>query len=124
MKILLIEDDAHSSLLIEKYLNQSEFQVRVARDSKEAMDIAMEFEPHYLISDWNIFDHVTGIDVSKAILSLLPQAEVILISAYPKSEIEAKAHAAGVKPIAVLEKPIILSDLLEVLNRSVSFSTK
>lgn len=77
---------------------------------------AKEFHPDILIADIRM-PKLNGIDLGREIAAIYPKCKIIMISAY--SEKEYLKSAISLNVIAYVEKPIMLSELEEALQKAV-----
>lgn len=78
-KILVVDDDAKTADLIRMYLEREGFQVMVAYDGREALEIARQRRPHLLVLDL-MLPKVSGLDVCR-ILRYETQTPMIMLTA-------------------------------------------
>lgn len=65
-KILVVEDEKYTRLIIEKLLKKNNYDVYTATNGKDALDIVEEIKPKLIIADWNM-PVLNGIDLCKAV---------------------------------------------------------
>ncbi len=78
-KILVVDDDVKTVDLIRMYLEREGFQVFVAYDGREALEIARHKRPHLLVLDL-MLPKVSGLDVCR-ILRYETQTPMIMLTA-------------------------------------------
>jgi CheY-like chemotaxis protein len=113
-RVLVIEDEPvvlHTLVLI---LKQHGFEVRSARNGKEALAIGPEFHPDTLLCDINLPD-MDGIQVAVRLKQDLPACRVILLSGeIGSTDLLDEAASRGIH-FEVLAKPAEPQHLLRVL---------
>ena len=72
-KILVIDDEPIPCRMLHHFLTGEGHEVRTALDADEAVQVAHDFRPDLLISDWLLKDK-TGLDVALAVRDELPEA--------------------------------------------------
>jgi len=65
-KILIVEDDKYTRLIIEKLLTKNNYQVFSATNGQEALDIINNKNPKVIIADWNM-PVLNGLDLCKTV---------------------------------------------------------
>jgi CheY-like chemotaxis protein len=114
-KILVIDDEPIPWRMLHHFLTGEGHEVRTALDADEAVQVAHDFRPDLLISDWLLKDK-TGLDVALAVRDELPEARVIFTTGLPATVVAEKARAAS--NVSVLEKPFDLESLVAANRRS------
>jgi two-component system alkaline phosphatase synthesis response regulator PhoP len=113
-RVLVIEDEPVVLHTLELILQQHGYDVRGARDGKEALLIAPGFRPHTLLCDINLPD-IDGIQVAIRLKQESPDCRVILLSGEIRSaELLEEAARRGFH-FEVLAKPADPQHLLRVL---------
>ncbi|WP_456330004.1 response regulator [Archaeoglobus sp.] len=114
-EVLVVDDDCGICELYKEILRK--FKVISACSGKEGLELYRKFKPELIVVDIKMPD-MNGVEVTKEILKLNPNAVVIAVTAYRK-EFEEKILAVGAKE--VLEKPFNIEDLrnriLKYLNK-------
>ncbi|MCB9833483.1 MAG: diguanylate cyclase [Planctomycetes bacterium] len=65
-RILIVEDDRHSLITLTKRLERSGYEVHVARDGQEGLELALELNPDVILSDW-MMPRMDGITMCRSI---------------------------------------------------------
>ena len=113
-KVLIVEDEPVVLHTLELILKQQGYDVRGARDGKEALAIGPEFQPNVLLCDINLPD-VDGIQVATQLKRELPHCRAILLSGeITSTELLEDAAKQGMH-FEVLAKPTEPHQLLRVL---------
>ncbi len=115
LKVLIVDDDPSVRMALRATLVDSGFQVRTAESPYSALDIADEYHPDVVVSDWELGTALNGIELCKALIGRIPRAKIILMTGAEKSRME-KA-AASVRPCAVLQKPFDMYSLVGELEK-------
>lgn len=103
-RILVVDEAADSAALFQQVLSQNS-EVRVARNAKQGLELALRFVPDLIILDLVLPD-VNGLEwlVSLRRSQRLSATPVIICSAIPQRNVEQALEGLGVA--AYLEKPI------------------
>lgn len=110
VKILVVDDEYayRNSLCV--LLGCEGFEVRAAQNAQEAYNIVQGFVPDLLVVDWILQDQVDGFHVAKALESVNPQMQVIVITGYPTARL--KARMKDFPSAQCLEKPFQAGDII------------
>lgn len=112
-KILIVEDDPHLLKFVEDALKIADYEVRSAGDGEEALAILARWRPHVILLDLNM-PRMDGWEfcatrLSRADLATIP----VVIMSSPDNL--ATGPRPLVKPIARLQKPFDMSELLSTV---------
>ena len=102
-KILILEDDPQLGNDLQEVLNQVGYQTILANSYALATEKLTQFKPALAICDIHLGQGNTGIDFVKNALPLLPQLEIIYLSA--SSNHLVIENASSTKPLNYIVKP-------------------
>ena len=107
-RILIIEDEVDSALLLQTFLEGSGYQVEIAFNGTVGIALARQFSPDIILSDINLTAEMDGYTVARTIRndSELNSICLIAITGYGQPEDKDRAKIAGFD--AHLTKPIDL----------------
>ncbi len=111
-KIMIVEDDK-DIVEVYKLLLKNNFEIVVAKNGKEAVEMYESVKPDLIIMDIEM-PVMNGIEATKKILEKDPNAVVIGITVSNRSNIK-KLIETGAKE--VLEKPFKKSSFIETIKR-------
>ena len=94
IRLLVIEDDAMQSEMVERALGRDGFEVRVARSVGELPTALSGFVPELVLVDVNMPDAPDGQMVG-LVRDLVPTAKVVLYSAWEESKLRKLAKELG-----------------------------
>ena len=117
-KVLVVDDNVDLLRILETALRRSGHDVRAAADWEQADAIAPDFCPDVLVVDWNLEDHVDGIELTQRLRARLPELPAILITGYPSETLKRDATAAKIRP--VLAKPFELAELKGAIEEAMT----
>ncbi|RPI45755.1 MAG: diguanylate cyclase [Betaproteobacteria bacterium] len=66
LRVLLVEDDAATLLMLEKLLDDAGYRVFTAADGKQGLHAAMECRPHIIVVDW-LMPEMDGLQFCRAL---------------------------------------------------------
>ncbi len=107
-KILIVEDDRHIVTLVRYVLEREGYQVQVARDGVEGLEVAREFRPDLVVLDLNM-PRMDGVEMCRR-LKAEQNPLVIFLTVHTEREAMARGYRAGADDYMV--KPFELEDLM------------
>lgn len=121
-KILIVDDDAHSIMLIEAYFKHFGFNGTLLKafNAISAIEKADKEEPDIIIMDVLFADDTDGIEAAEIIKSRHEKASIIFITAY--SDPETISRAMRTNPLAYVVKPVGIEKINELFNKYVNSS--
>lgn len=113
--VLVIDDETRTTWAFEKFLSGDGYRALTANTAAEGIELARSESPDAVICDLRLPD-MSGMDVLRRVRDLLPNAIIIIMTAYGTAQttIEAIQHGA----FDYLTKPLDLARLREVLTRA------
>jgi DNA-binding NtrC family response regulator len=114
--ILVVDDDKLTCDFIAEILDEFRVQVRSTQDPLEAIDIGKHQSFDVIISDINLQNRLTGLDVLKNFKHFMPDAEVILISGFGTLETAIEAVREGA--FDYISKPFNINQVKAVVKRA------
>jgi CheY-like chemotaxis protein len=117
-RILLVEDEENCVRALEYFLTESGYHVVAVPRAREAIELAVDFQPDVLLTDLFLADKEGGAEVARALLSDDPKLRVIVISGLPEPEIHRRI--AGLAVFRVCTKPLRLSQVAEVIGQALA----
>ena len=117
-KILLVEDDLELRLVVELFLSYAHFEVVMACDGIEGLEVLSKTHFDLVITDFRM-PRMNGIEFSKKAKELYPELPIIMSTAFIPSldlELKEKLHFVS-KPYQVNEMIVKINHLLEIQTR-------
>lgn len=117
LKVLVAEDNPTNQKIIRQLLESAGYQVVLASDGEEALDLYESESPDLAIVDFNM-PHRSGIEVIQAIRSMESPAErlpAVVLSA--SVTLEARERAAKAGADAFIGKPFDAASLIEQIDQ-------
>ena len=117
IKILIIEDDGILAMTLSDMLEEENFSVvGMANNGKKAIELARNNAIDLVLSDINIKGDIDGITTVNEILKFI-KVPIIYLTAI--SEKETLNRAKQTLPAAYLNKPVILTNLLNAIELAI-----
>ncbi len=114
--ILVVDDEEYLRVLCQRMLSRLGYDVLVAAGGRQALEI---YRAEHERIDCVILDLVMpemdGLAVFRQLVAMNPEVEVILTSGYHEQEISTRFAGEGIR--GFLQKPYVVADLAEVLDR-------
>ena len=118
-KVLLIEDEPSSAVLLQHILQDGGYEVAGAKDGAEGLEAADREAFEAVVTDMRM-PRVDGLEVINRLHVVRPQLPVILISGFLTPELAIQAERLGAYGCVV--KPPDSAELLGLLEQAVSQS--
>ncbi|MBP0001601.1 MAG: response regulator [Cyanobacteria bacterium SID2] len=109
-KLLVIEDDATTRLLLRKILQKEGYDVTLARDGLEGFDKALELHPALILSDW-MMPGIDGMEVCRRVRSCPEIAATFLILLSSRETVADRVEGLDAGADEFLSKPIDPNEL-------------
>jgi len=114
IKILIIEDDALIAQVLKMELEFENFEViSFVAKGEEAIIEAQKTKPDLLLMDIKLLGDIDGIETAKKI-NENKKIPLIFITGYSESKVSERIKCLN--PIAYLEKPIVIENLIKLIK--------
>ena len=114
---VLIVDDERSNLdSLERIFTRENFRVLTAENGKAALDISRRHRIHAVLTDL-MMPGMSGIDLIRALKTLAPDAEVVVMTAYGTVETAVEAMREGAYDF--VEKPLKRVQIVKSVKKAV-----
>ncbi len=113
--ILVIEDEETLAKNIKRYLERSDYEVRLAASGEEGLKAFANFRPDLILLDYQLPGR-DGLKILQEIRALDTQVKVIMVTAHGTIEVAVEAMKAGANDY--LNKPLVLSELKFLINKT------
>jgi len=115
-KILIVDDDKLTCDFIQEILEEFKVETTSAQDPQAAIELGKQEKFDVIISDINLQNRLTGLDVLKNFKHILPESEVILISGFGTLETAIEAVREGA--FDYISKPFNINEVKAVVKRA------
>lgn len=120
-KILVIDDDRDMCLLLKRFLDTRGFNVSLAFNSKQALEILELTEPHLVLCDFRL-DNNDGKTMLLRIKEIYADLPVIIITGY--SDIRIAVEVMKLGAYDYITKPIFPDEILLTINNALNKADK
>lgn len=121
-RVLVVEDEPHSRLAMERFFNYCGYSVSSAASAEEAMEAASRCPPDVLVCDWKLNGGSQpegragdGVDAAEEVQRRYGSS-VILITAYRLAELKSKARWTSLDVAGYYRKPLSLTGLARAID--------
>jgi CheY-like chemotaxis protein len=112
--VLVADDNDVAQRLCRRVLEKAGYNVLIAVDGLQAVDIAMSQRPAMILMDVAM-PGIDGIEAMKRIKAAIPNQPIVIASAHSMASDRERFLAAGADDI--LSKPFRLADLVAIVGR-------
>jgi two-component system response regulator HydG len=113
--VLIVEDERANLTSLEKIFTREGFRTLVAEEGKTALDLCRKHRVHVVLTDLMLPD-ISGIDIIKALKTISPDAEVVVMTAYGTIEIAVEAMREGAYDF--VEKPLKRMQIVKTVRKA------
>lgn len=117
MRILVVDDDVPSREALVDALHVQGYQLAVANDGQQALEMLDAWAPELIISDLRM-PRIDGLELLRRVRARLPALPFVLLTAHGTSQTQASAEQLGV--VGYLEKPVALLELFAAIERALA----
>lgn len=123
INILLAEDDEYNSEVVSRFLTAIGYNVAVARDGLEVLEMAQAAVPDLILMDIRM-PHLNGLEAIRCLRAMahLSEIPIIVVTALAMPEDQQKCLAAGADEY--LSKPFRLFELRRAMERQLAIQHK
>lgn len=114
--ILVIEDEQTLAKNIKRYLERSDYDVRIADSGEEGLEQLERHQPDVVLLDYQL-PGINGLEVLQKIRRLDSRIKVILVTAHGNVQVAVDAMKAGAYDY--LNKPVALAELELLVSKAV-----
>ncbi|WCT12343.1 sigma-54-dependent transcriptional regulator [Mucilaginibacter jinjuensis] len=115
-KILIVDDEVNTALLLSKFLTRNGFEVTTASNGGSAMEHLKSGEYDLVLCDFRLED-TDGREMLKSIKSQYPKTGVIIITGY--SDIKMAVELIKMGAYDYITKPLYPDEILNTINKAI-----
>ncbi len=115
-KILVVDDESSNRTTLGRLLRREGYEVAYAASGREALAVARAEDIHVVLTDLKM-PGMSGIDLLKALKTIDPEVEVVVMTAYGTVETAVEAMKEGAYDF--VSKPLKRAEVLGTLGKAV-----
>lgn len=112
--VLVVDDEKSIRKTLKAFLEDATYRVATAENGEDSLALVRRERPDLILLDL-MMPGLSGVDVLKEFHAMDPDLPVIIITAYPDSEL--MAEAMRFPPVTLLPKPVAKAPLTRTVNR-------
>ena len=116
-RILIVDDDENISALYEEELREEDYEVAVASNGKESIEMLKTFSPDLIVMDIRM-PEMDGIEALGKIIAMHKNIPIILNSAYSSYRDDFRSWGADAYVVKSSDTGILKEKIKEVLGRT------
>ena len=113
-KILIVDDEHLSAMVMDIFLRERGYEVRVASTAEEALRITETFAPDLLLTDHLLGDGMSGTELAQVLEPRNGSLQTFVLTGLPREDVE--PGTSGLQHARVFVKPVDLDVLLEAIR--------
>jgi two-component system response regulator HydG len=113
--VLIVEDEKSNLTSLDKIFRKEGFRTLAAENGKKALEICRKHRVHVVLTDL-MLPGMSGIDVIKALQTIAPDAEVVVMTAYGTVETAVEAMREGAYDF--VEKPLKRMQIVKTVRKA------
>ena len=118
-RILIVDDEAHITLVLKLHLERAGYGVETASNGKAGLEAVTRQSPDALITDIQM-PLMTGRELCVAIGKLLPERTFPILVMTSRTDREEREWTAAIPLLEFLEKPVSMRSVLARLEKLLS----
>ena len=115
ISVLVVDDEAPNVESLRRIFEREGFSVLTATSGRNALDLCRQHEVHVVVSDL-MMPGMNGIELVKALKTVVPDAEVVLMTAFGTVEKAVDAMRAGAYDF--VEKPLKRMQMVKTVRKA------
>jgi len=112
-RILIVDDEHLSAMVMDIFLRERGYEVRMASSAEEALRIAETFTPDLLLTDHLLGDGLSGTELAQALEQRNASLETFVLTGLPAEDVE--SQTGDLRRARVFVKPVDLDVLHDAI---------
>jgi len=113
--VLIVEDERSNLTSLERIFQREGFRTLLAEDAKVGLELCRKHRVHVVLTDL-MLPGMSGLDLIKALHTVAPEAEVVVMTAYGTVETAVEAMREGAYDF--VEKPLKRMDIVKSVRKA------
>jgi two-component system response regulator HydG len=115
ISVLVVDDEVPNVESLQRIFQREGFEVHTATSGKRALDVCRQHPVHVVVSDL-MMPGMSGIELVKALKTIVPDSEVVLMTAFGTVEKAVEAMRAGAYDF--VEKPLKRLQMVKTVRKA------
>jgi len=112
-KILIVDDEHLSAMVMDIFLRERGYDVRVASTAEEALRIAETFTPDLLLTDHLLGDGMSGAELAETLQPRNSAMDTFILTGLPREDVE--PSVSRLERVRIFVKPVDLDILHDAI---------
>ena len=113
--VLLVDDERSNLVSLERIFQREGFRTLLAEDARQGLEMCRKHRVHVVLTDL-MLPGMSGIDLIKALHTVAPDAEVVIMTAYGTVESAVEAMREGAYDF--VEKPLKRMEIVKSVRKA------
>jgi DNA-binding NtrC family response regulator len=113
-RVLVLDDDKVQAWCMQLAFQSDGHEVRMCQTVDEVMEVCKTFSPEVFVTDQNLRDGCSGIEIAKMLEQRYPSLACIIVSGRPQADLRVLSEKLA--NVQIFEKPVDLSVLLNSVS--------
>ena len=121
IKILTVDDQYHVRRLLEMLLESAGFEVKMATNGEQGLEMASSFRPDLIICDYKMPGRLNGIEMICPLRNeeFGEEIPIILLSGTASAALGVREHIEMLKKVIHVSKPFNLKELVALVQEMI-----
>lgn len=119
VRVVVVEDETFTRRLVEEALRNLQFEVRGCASVREALRLVDEFEPHAVITDLDLGEAASGLDLLSRLSEDAPWIGQVVLTAHASPALAAQGNLPEGAIYLVKSRIAELSELGDAIQRAI-----
>jgi CheY-like chemotaxis protein len=111
MKVLIVDDSPEVRRMIKRFLRDQVDEFVERDDGSQACDLYKQHDPDFVLMDITMKE-MDGLEATKRIRAAFPEAQVVIVSQWDRTELRKRAKEAGASAYITKANLLPLRDFL------------
>lgn len=112
--LLIVDDDKTFCTVLSEHLGRQGYEIRLAHDVAQAVDISGEFAPEWVLADLKM-PGASGLELIPELLKIDPATRIVVLTGY--ASIATAVEAIKLGAVHYLSKPVSTEDIISAFHK-------